>query len=77
MITLLLSPPVLPEVVITVREREILQEIANGLGSKQIEQKFFIAKDTVESHRKNIIKKMRAESMCHAVAMAFRLGFIL
>lgn len=54
------------------RELEMLKEIANGLSSQQLSEKYFISLDTVETHRKNIIKKLDAENMMHAVAIAIR-----
>jgi two-component system nitrate/nitrite response regulator NarL len=40
------------------REKEILQLIANGSTSKDIAAELFIAKTTVDTHRKNMIRKL-------------------
>lgn len=40
------------------REKEILHLIANGKTSKQIANELFIAKTTVDTHRKNMIRKL-------------------
>lgn len=45
----------------TKREREIIEEIANGLINKSIAEKFHISEYTVATHRKHILKK----SNCH------------
>ncbi len=57
---------------LTQRELQTLQQIANGLSSKHIADAFTISKDTVETHRKNILKKLEADNMVQAVAKAFR-----
>ena len=40
------------------REKEILHLIANGKTSKEIAASLFIAKTTVDTHRKNMIRKL-------------------
>lgn len=44
------------------REKEILHHIANGKTSKQISEILFIAKTTVDTHRKNMIRKLELNS---------------
>ena len=44
--------------VISKREREILQLIAKGHTSHQIADELFIGKSTVDTHRKNMIRKL-------------------
>ena len=46
------------KVVLSNREKEILQLIANGDTSKEISEALFIAKTTVDTHRKNMIRKL-------------------
>lgn len=46
------------KIVLSKREREILQLIANGKTSKEISSELFIAKSTVDTHRKNMIRKL-------------------
>jgi two-component system nitrate/nitrite response regulator NarL len=50
------------KVILSKREREILVEIANGKTSKEIANVLFIAKTTVDTHRKNIIRKLNLSS---------------
>ena len=40
------------------RETEIVQLVAEGLANKEIAEKLFLSIHTVKSHRKNIIKKL-------------------
>ena len=44
--------------VLSKREREILQHIAKGLTSHQIADTLIIGKSTVDTHRKNMIRKL-------------------
>jgi two-component system nitrate/nitrite response regulator NarL len=46
------------KVVLSNREKEILNLIANGKTSKEIAETLFIAKTTVDTHRKNMIRKL-------------------
>jgi DNA-binding NarL/FixJ family response regulator len=43
--------------VFTEREFEIIKYIATGLDSKDIAGKLFISQNTVNTHRRNILKK--------------------
>ena len=50
------------KVILSNREKEILQLIALGKTSKQIAEDLFIAKTTVDTHRKNMIRKLNLTS---------------
>ena len=55
---------------LTSREREILDEIAAGLHSKEIAWKLGISIRTVDVHRSNILTKLSAKNTSQAVAIA-------
>lgn len=44
------------------REKEVLCLIGNGLTTKKIAEKLFIADSTVETHRKNILSKLGCDT---------------
>lgn len=46
------------KIILSNREKEILQLIANGSSSKEISEILFIAKTTLDTHRKNMIRKL-------------------
>lgn len=46
------------EIILSSREKEILRLIGEGKTSQQIADELFIGKSTVDTHRKNILKKM-------------------
>lgn len=50
------------DVVLTAREREILQGIALGLSNKEIANKYFLSVNTVTTHRRNICNKLNIHS---------------
>jgi two-component system nitrate/nitrite response regulator NarL len=49
-------------IILSNREKEILGLIANGKTSKEISENLFIAKTTVDTHRKNMIRKLNFSS---------------
>jgi DNA-binding NarL/FixJ family response regulator len=64
------------EEIFSVREREVLQLLANGYSSKQISQALFITERTVESHRKNLVEKAEVKNTVELIAYASSLGLI-
>ncbi|HUL43777.1 MAG TPA: response regulator transcription factor [Bacteroidota bacterium] len=65
-------PAPLPEVQLTVREKQILEHLIAGSSYKMIARDLFISIDTVSSHVKNIYKKLQVHSKSEAVAKAIR-----
>ena len=57
---------------LSVRELEVLQLMANGKSSKTIALELFISTNTIEAHRKQILKKLEAKNMAEAISIAFR-----
>lgn len=47
---------------LTVREKQILTQLAQGFNNPQIAENLFISRCTVEQHRKNINRKLRIKS---------------
>lgn len=54
------------------RETEILQRMADGLSSRNIAYVLGISEDTVETHRKNIYRKIDVKNAAQATAYGFR-----
>ncbi|MCB0508250.1 MAG: response regulator transcription factor [Chitinophagales bacterium] len=61
---------------ITQRELEILQLIALGLTSQDIATKLFISKNTVETHRKNMLAKMNVNNTAALLKIAYKKGLV-
>jgi two-component system NarL family response regulator len=56
------------------RERQILQLLAEGHTSSEIARKLHIATTTVDSHRRNIMKKLDLHSVAELTKYAIRQG---
>ncbi len=57
---------------LTARETEILQLVAEGLTNQEIAEKLFISPSTVDTHRKNIMAKLDIHSVAGLVKYAIR-----
>ena len=56
---------------LTSREREILQLIAKEYSNKNIAEELFISERTVETHRKNIFRKTKTNSIVGLIKFAY------
>jgi DNA-binding NarL/FixJ family response regulator len=61
---------------LTSREREILQLLADGMSNNDVAAKLFISQETVKSHVRHILAKLEADTRTHAVAIALRESII-
>jgi DNA-binding NarL/FixJ family response regulator len=61
---------------LTDREREILQLLAEGVRNDEIATRLFISAQTVQTHVRNILGKLRVHSKLEAVSFAVRHGAI-
>jgi len=57
---------------LSVREREIVQLLAEGSSNKEIARKLEISVKTAETHRSNIMRKMQFDSLSDLVRYAVR-----
>ena len=60
------------EEMLTAREREILQLLADGMSNGDVAAKLFISQETVKSHVRHILTKLEADTRTQAVAIALR-----
>jgi len=61
---------------LTSREREILQLIAEGYSNKEIGDMLYISEKTVKTHRENIMRKLDLHNVAELVKYAMRRGII-
>jgi two-component system NarL family response regulator len=59
---------------LTPREREVLQLLAEGLSSPEIGRRLFVATSTVETHRRNVMRKLGKHSVADLTKYAIREG---
>lgn len=58
------------EVVLTRREKEVLELIADGLTNAQIAERLFISSTTVDSHRSHLLSKLEAKNTAELIKIA-------
>jgi DNA-binding NarL/FixJ family response regulator len=61
---------------ITHREQEILRLMAQGMSSKSIANELGVSFHTIQTHRKNILRKLNENSTIRAVSVATTVGLI-
>jgi two-component system response regulator NreC len=61
---------------LTSREREILQRLAEGLSNKEIAAALNLSPYTVETHRRNLQEKLNLHSLAELILYAVRKGVI-
>jgi len=66
--------PVLEDVRMTRREREVIELIGEGLSNKEIAQRLNIAAHTVKSHVRNVMEKLALHTRLQIAAYARRDG---
>lgn len=57
--------------VITRREKEVLELLADGLTNNEIADKLFVSSTTVDSHRKSLLAKLNAKNTPELIKLAF------
>jgi DNA-binding NarL/FixJ family response regulator len=66
----------LNEPILTPRESEVLQLVADGMRNKEIAAGLSISEDTVKMHLRNAMQKLEVNDRTQAVMVAVRRGFI-
>ncbi len=61
---------------LTLREIDVLQLIAEGNANKVVADRLAITEDTVKAHVRNILSKLGANDRTHAVTIALKRGII-
>jgi DNA-binding CsgD family transcriptional regulator len=58
------------------REREVLGLLADGRSSREIANSLYITERTVESHRKNMLKRAKVKNTVELIAYSSEIGLI-
>lgn len=61
---------------ISPREKEVVTLIAEGMTTKEIAEKLFLSKHTIESHRQNILLKLDIKNSAELVKYAIKRGWV-
>jgi DNA-binding NarL/FixJ family response regulator len=70
------SPEISPEEGLTVRELEVLDQLAKGESNAEIAENLFISVNTVKVHIRNILQKLNVENRTQAATEAIRTGLV-
>lgn len=65
-----------PEEALTLREREVLKLVAEGLSNKEIADRLHIAEKTVVTHRGNFMRKLDLHNVQEVTMYAIRNGIL-
>jgi DNA-binding NarL/FixJ family response regulator len=63
-------------IILTRREKEVLELIAEGMTNNEIAQKLFVSVTTVDTHRKNLLAKFETRNIASLIKMAMQLQMI-
>jgi len=63
-------------IVLTRREKEVLELIADGMTNTEIALKLFISVNTVDSHRKNLLAKFEIKNTAALIKLAVSQGYL-
>jgi len=63
-------------IVLTRREKEVLELIADGMTNAEIAQKLFISVTTVDTHRKNLLAKFETKNTAALIKIAVSRGYL-
>ncbi len=70
------APRAVPSMVLTPKEREVLEHLARNFSNKEIAQAMQVGEETVKWHVKNLFGKLDAGTRKHAVRRAQLLGLL-
>jgi DNA-binding response OmpR family regulator len=61
---------------LSMRERDVLQHLGEGKSNAEIGDALCISQETVKSHIKSLLNKLKAKDRTHAVVIAFHEGML-
>jgi DNA-binding NarL/FixJ family response regulator len=63
-------------VILTRREKEVLELIAEGSTNNEIASRLFVSSTTVDTHRKNLLSKFEVKNTASLIRMAVQMQLI-
>ncbi len=61
---------------LTEREKEVLKHLVKGLNSREISEKLFISINTVQYHRKQLLRKTLSRNVAELIGKAYQLNLL-
>ena len=74
---LILNKPAVTDIMLSQRENEILQLLSDGYNSREIAEKLFISEFTVQTHRRNMLKKMGFRNFYQMLCWGIKQGLVV
>jgi DNA-binding NarL/FixJ family response regulator len=71
-----LQKPGTSNIILTRREKEVLELVASGMTNNEIAAKLFVASTTIDTHRKNLLAKFDVKNTASLIKMAVQLRMI-
>ena len=65
-----------PNIELTARELEVLELLSRGFSSKEISEQLYISSNTVEYHRKQLLRKTASRNAAELIGNAFRMRLL-
>ena len=62
---------------LTARETEVLRLVGNGLTNAQLAERLVLSEETVKTHLKRVMAKLRLSSRAQAVVVAYESGLVV
>ncbi len=63
-------------ILVTDREREVLEMISLGFSTDEIASSLYLSFETIRTHRKSLLQKFQARNTAQLIRMAFEVGFL-
>ena len=61
---------------LTEREKEVLKHLVKGFNSREISEKLFISINTVQYHRKQLLRKTLSRNVAELIGNAYQLSLL-
>ena len=61
---------------LTEREKEVLKHLVKGLNSREISEKLFTSINTVQYHRKQLLRKTLSRNVAELIGKAYQLNLL-
>jgi DNA-binding NarL/FixJ family response regulator len=68
--------PTNPQESLSIREKQILDEISNGVTAKSVAKKLAVSESTIRTHIRSIYEKLQVNSRAKMVKKAGELGLL-
>jgi two-component system response regulator NreC len=65
-----------PYISLTMRERQVLQMVAEGRTNQEVAERLFLSSRTIEVHRANLMRKLNIKTQAELVRFAIQKGLI-